>query len=61
MTTTIATERPPLPPFTLESAQQKVRVSLAINDVPISEADRRFDWSGPRRPDDYPGLTDLGL
>jgi len=36
-------------------------VSLAINDVPISEADRRFDWSGPRRPDDYPGLTDLGL
>jgi nuclear transport factor 2 (NTF2) superfamily protein len=37
------------------------RREASINDVPISEADRRFGWSGPRRPDDYPGLTDLGL
>ncbi len=37
------------------------RREASINDVLISEADRRFDWSGPRRPDDYPGLSDLGL
>jgi hypothetical protein len=34
----------------------------SINDVPIAEADRRFHWdrSGPR-PEDHPGLSDLGL
>lgn len=34
----------------------------SINDVPISEADRKFRWdtSGPR-PQDHPGLSDLGL
>ncbi|MBI3216908.1 MAG: nuclear transport factor 2 family protein [Mycobacterium sp.] len=34
----------------------------SINDVPITEADRLFRWdsSGPR-PDDHPGLSDLGL
>lgn len=34
----------------------------SINDVPIGEADRLFHWdrSGPR-PQDHPGLSDLGL
>ena len=32
-----------------------------INDVPIAEADRLFHWPQGRRPDDHPGLTDLGL
>ena len=34
----------------------------SINDVPIDEADRTFRWdrSGPR-PQDHPGLSDLGL
>ena len=34
----------------------------SINDVAITEAERLFHWdrSGPR-PDDHPGLTDLGL
>jgi nuclear transport factor 2 (NTF2) superfamily protein len=34
----------------------------SINDVPITEADRKFRWdrSAPR-PDDHPGLSDLGL
>lgn len=34
----------------------------SINDLPIREAERRFHWdrSAPR-PDDHPGLTDLGL
>lgn len=33
----------------------------SINDVPISQADRKFHWPLGRRPDDHPGLTDLGL
>ncbi len=37
------------------------RREASINDIPIGEIDRRFDWTGLRRPDDYPGLTDLGL
>ncbi|WP_299572268.1 nuclear transport factor 2 family protein [uncultured Williamsia sp.] len=34
----------------------------SINDVPIRDADRTFHWdrSGPR-PEDHPGLSDLGL
>ncbi len=33
----------------------------SINDLPISEADRKYRWPPGRRPDDHPGLTDLGL
>ena len=33
----------------------------SINDLPIDEADRKFRWPLGRRPDDYPGLTELGL
>jgi uncharacterized protein len=33
----------------------------SINDLPIQEADRKLRWSGPRRPDAYPSLTELGL
>ncbi|MDG4648709.1 nuclear transport factor 2 family protein [Roseibacterium sp. SDUM158017] len=33
----------------------------SINDVPISEADRRFRWPQGPRPADYPGLSALGL
>jgi len=32
-----------------------------INDLPIAEADRKFHWPLGRRPDDHPGLTELGL
>jgi hypothetical protein len=32
-----------------------------INDLPIAEADRKFHWRLGRRPDDHPGLSDLGL
>jgi nuclear transport factor 2 (NTF2) superfamily protein len=32
-----------------------------INDAPIHEADRRFHWPLGRRPDDHPGLSDLGF
>jgi uncharacterized protein len=33
----------------------------SINDLPIAEADRKFHWVLGRRPDDHPGLTNLGL
>lgn len=33
----------------------------SINDLPIAEADRRFHWPLGRRPDDHPGLDELGL
>ncbi|MEO3860233.1 nuclear transport factor 2 family protein [Acrocarpospora sp. B8E8] len=32
-----------------------------INDLPINEADRKYHWAIGRRPDDHPGLSDLGL
>jgi uncharacterized protein len=33
----------------------------SINDLSIKKADRKFHWSQGRRPDDHPGLSDLGL
>jgi len=33
----------------------------SINDVAIKESDRKFHWPQGRRPDDHPGLSDLGL
>jgi uncharacterized protein len=33
----------------------------SINDLPISEADRKYRWPLGRRPDDHPGLSELGL
>ncbi len=32
-----------------------------INDRPIQESERLFHWPLGRRPDDHPGLSDLGL
>ncbi|MFZ0663327.1 MAG: nuclear transport factor 2 family protein [Acidobacteriaceae bacterium] len=33
----------------------------SINDVPIPESERLFHWPIGRRPDDHPGLSELGL
>ncbi|MFE2735431.1 DUF1348 family protein [Streptomyces sp. NPDC059349] len=33
----------------------------SINDLPIEESERKYRWPLGRRPDDHPGLTDLGL
>ncbi len=33
----------------------------SINDQPIAEARRLFRWPLGRRPDDHPGLSELGL
>jgi nuclear transport factor 2 (NTF2) superfamily protein len=33
----------------------------SINDLPIDESERRYHWLLGRRPDDHPGLSDLGF
>jgi nuclear transport factor 2 (NTF2) superfamily protein len=33
----------------------------SINDLPIAEAERKYRWPLGRRPDEHPGLTELGL
>lgn len=33
----------------------------SINDLAISESERKFHWPVGRRPDEHPGLSDLGL
>jgi nuclear transport factor 2 (NTF2) superfamily protein len=33
----------------------------SINDAPIAEADRKYHWPLGRRPDDHPGLDELGF
>lgn len=33
----------------------------SINDLPIKENERKYHWPLGRRPDDHPGLSDLGL
>ena len=37
------------------------RREASINDMRIAEADRKFKWPPGRRPDDHPGLSELGL
>ncbi|MFS8114443.1 nuclear transport factor 2 family protein [Rhizobium jaguaris] len=45
--------------FDAEGVMQ--RRFASINDMPIKEEDRKFHWPLGRRPDDHPGLSDLGL
>lgn len=33
----------------------------SINDLPIKESERKFFWPQGRRPDEHPGLSELGL
>ncbi len=33
----------------------------SINDLAIEEQHRKFTWQGDIRPEDFPGLTELGL
>lgn len=37
------------------------RREASINDVPIQEGDRLFTWGDGPRPENFPGLTELGL
>jgi hypothetical protein len=43
-----------------ESGLMRRRIA-SINDLPIAEADRKYHWPLGRRPDDHPGLSELGL
>ena len=44
-----------------DAAGLMARRIASINEHPITEADRKFHWPLGRRPDDHPGLSDLGL
>ncbi len=43
-----------------ENGLMSLRIA-SINDLAISEAERKFHWPLGRRPDEYPGLSELGL
>ena len=45
--------------FTPDGVMQR-RIA-SINDLPIGETDRKYHWPLGRRPDEHPGLSDLGL
>ena len=45
--------------FDAEGLMQ-VRIA-SINDLAIKETERKFHWPLGRRPDDHPGLSELGL
>jgi nuclear transport factor 2 (NTF2) superfamily protein len=38
-----------------------MRRYASINDLPIRESERKYRWPLGRRPDDHPGLSELGL
>ena len=44
-----------------DEAGLMVRRHASINDVPIAASERKYHWPTGRRPDDHPGLSDLGL
>lgn len=46
--------------FEAESGLMQRRFA-SINDLPITQGERRFHWPLGRRPDDHPGLSELGL
>lgn len=43
-----------------DAGLMRIRIA-SINDLPIDESQRLFRWPLGRRPDDHPGLSDLGL
>lgn len=43
-----------------EHGLMRLRIA-SINDAPITESQRKYHWPLGRRPDDHPGLSDLGL
>lgn len=45
--------------FNAEGLMQR-RIA-SINDLAIKESERKYHWPLGRRPDDHPGLSDLGL
>ncbi len=43
-----------------ETGLMRLRIA-SINDLAIAENDRKYHWPLGRRPDDHPGLSQLGL
>jgi uncharacterized protein len=43
-----------------EHGLMRLRIA-SINDLPVTEGERKYRWPAGRRPDDHPGLSDLGL
>jgi nuclear transport factor 2 (NTF2) superfamily protein len=43
-----------------EDGLMKRRIA-SINDLPIKESERKYHWPLGRRPDEHPGLSELGL
>ena len=43
-----------------ENGLMRQRIA-SINDLPILKTQRKYHWPLGRRPDDYPGLSELGL
>ena len=43
-----------------ENGLMRLRIA-SINDLPIAATDRKYFWPPGRRPDDHPGLSELGL
>lgn len=43
-----------------ERGLMRIRIA-SINDLPIRPSERKYHWPLGRRPDDHPGLSDLGL
>jgi hypothetical protein len=43
-----------------ENGLMSLRIA-SINDLPIKESDRKYHWELGPRPEDHPGLTELGL
>jgi nuclear transport factor 2 (NTF2) superfamily protein len=37
------------------------RRHASINDLPIKQSERLYHWLAGRRPDNHPGLSELGL
>ena len=43
-----------------ENGLMKIRLA-SINDLAIKQSDRKLTWEGDVRPDDWAGLSDMGL
>ncbi len=43
-----------------ENGLMRLRIA-SINDLPIEESERKYHWDLGPRPEDHPGLTELGL
>lgn len=43
-----------------ENGLMRLRIA-SINDLPIKDSERKYHWPQGRRPDEHPGLSELGL